>query len=69
MTTEEWINDYFKEQWEEVIDCNLDFTKLTPSTTSNSLHISEERYIVGEDEYRLLYTIGGSEPSIEKLKK
>ena len=67
---EEWFNTYFAEEWVEVTDCKINFSKYTPSGVSSSLHITEERYddIKGET-YRLLYAIGGDTPTIERLKK
>jgi len=67
---EAWINEYFREQWEEVTT-EIDFTKLTPFKTSDSLHIFEERYEVEGEKYRLLYEISDKSwtPLIQKLKK
>jgi hypothetical protein len=68
--TREWIKKYFKEQWVEVQDCDIDFSKHEPISTGGSLHIHEERYNIGEDVYRLLYPIGEySNPIIEILIK
>ena len=65
----DWLNNYFKEQWVVVENNTIDFEKHEPISTSNSLHIYEERYCIDGDTYRLLYLIGdSSEPSIEKLK-
>jgi len=61
--------EYFKDQWVE-IETDIDFTDETPFETHNSLHIYEERYVIENETYRLLYVIGdNSEPLIEKLKK
>ena len=67
---EKWIKKYFKEQWVEVTT-DIDFSKIDPISTANSLHIYEERYEINDDEYRLLYTIGDktNTPIIEKLEK
>ena len=73
MTTEEtreWIKKYFKEQWVEVQDCDIDFSKHEPINNGGSLHIHEERYHIGENVYRLLYVIGeDSDPIVEILNK
>ena len=64
---QEWIEEYFKENWKEV-KTDIDFTKFEPISTSNSLHIYEERYEIDDKIYRLLYAIGyDGEPSIEVL--
>ncbi len=64
---EEFIKEYFKETWEE-IETDIDFSKYDPISTSNSLHIYEERYEIDDKIYRLLYAIGyKEEPSIEVL--
>lgn len=67
---EEWISKYFTEQWEGVTT-NIDFTKLTPCKTGNSLHIFEEQYEVDGEKYRLFYEISDKSwtPLIERLKK
>ncbi len=64
----EWIEKYFKEEWEEV-ESDIDFTKLEPINTSNSLHLIEERYEVDGEQYRLLYSIPFGGPLIERLVK
>ena len=65
--TQKWIEEYFKETWKEV-ETNIDFSKYEPISTSNSLHIYEERYEIDGDIYRLLYTIGyDGKPLIEVL--
>lgn len=65
----DWMDEYFKEQWLE-IETDIDFTDETPVETHNSLHIYEERYIIENETYRLLYAIGhNDDPLIEKLKK
>lgn len=65
----DWLEKYFSEHWEEV-NSDIDFKKLEPIETSSSLHIYEEKYIVDEGTYRLLYVIGGNDiPTIEKLIK
>jgi len=71
MMNKEWFDNYFKEQWDEVKDCDIDFSQHEPISTANSLHIFEERYCIGDDEYRLLYAIGddSNTPMIEILKK
>lgn len=64
---EEWIKKYFNETWKK-IDTDIDFSKYEPISTSNSLHIYEERYEIDGKKYRLLYAIGyDNEPSIEVL--
>ena len=45
----EWIEKYFSEQWKEV-DVDIDFSVHEPISTSNSLHIFEERYEI-ENKY------------------
>lgn len=57
-----------KEEWEEV-ECDIDFTKLEPISTSNSFHLIEEKYEVDGTQYRLLYSIPFGGPLIEKLIK
>jgi len=57
MTTKEWIDEYFKEQWVDINDCNINFEELKPISTSTSLHIFEERYSIDDKQYRLLYGI------------
>ena len=67
---DEWFKKYFSEQWVAVENNTVDFEKHEPISTSNSLHIYEERYSIDGDTYRLLYSIGdSSEPLIEKLKQ
>jgi len=67
---DEWFKKYFSEQWVAVENNTVDFEKHEPISTSNSLHIYEERYCIDGDTYRLLYPIGdSSEPLIEKLKQ
>lgn len=70
-SVQEWIKEYFKEQWEEITDTDtdIDFKLYIPISTSNSLHIYEERYLINDITYRLLYEIGGDVPTIEKLKQ
>ena len=64
---EEWIEKYFNETWKE-IETDIDFSKYEPISTSNSLHIYEERYEIDGKKYRLLYAIGyDADPSIEVL--
>tara|TARA_R110002050_G_scaffold79261_11_gene169435 strand:+ start:26706 stop:26912 length:207 start_codon:yes stop_codon:yes gene_type:complete len=66
----EWIKKLFSEQWKEVVGVNIDFSKYEPISTSNSLHIFEERYEIENNTYRLLYTIGNdSKPNVEVLIK
>lgn len=66
-TTQKWIEKYFKETWKEV-ETDIDFSKYKPISTSNSLHIYEERYKIDNKTYRLLYAIGYDvEPLIEVL--
>jgi len=49
---------------------DIDFSKYEPYHTSKSLHVYEEQYKVGNDEYRLTYVIGNNQkPLIEKLIK
>jgi len=65
--SQKWIEEYFKESWKE-IETDIDFSKYKPIKTSNSLHIYEERYIIDDKTYRLLYAIGcDGGPSIEVL--
>ena len=60
----EWIEKYFSEAWKE-IETDIDFSKYKPISTSESLHIYEERYEIDGEKYRLLYPIGyNGEPSI-----
>ncbi len=67
MNREEWIKEYFKETWKKT-KTDIDFSKHEPVSTSNSLHIYEERYEIDGKLYRLLYLIGHEEePSIEEL--
>jgi hypothetical protein len=68
------MNDCYKgnkkEKWVEIKNCSIDFSKLKPFCTSDSLHISEERYYVNDIEYRLLYEIGSDiEKAIVEMKK
>ena len=58
------------ETW-TVVDSTIDFSKLEPVSTGNSLHIYEERYEVNGETYRLLYAIGDrdNKPQVEKLVK
>ena len=66
-STREWIEKNFSETWKE-IETDIDFTKYEPISTSNSLHIYEERYEINGNKYRLLYAIGCvGDPSIEIL--
>lgn len=63
----EWIKKYFSETWEQ-IETDIDFSNYEPISTSNSLHICEERYEIDGKKYRLLYGIGyEGKPSIEIL--
>jgi len=63
----DWFDNYFKEQWVTVEDCDIDFEKLEPISTANSLHVFEERYEINGNQYRLLYAIGDTSntPTIE----
>jgi len=65
----DWIKKHFSEQWTDVENCLIDFTKYDPINTSNSLHIYEERYKINNKHYRLLYTISDSKskPLIQTL--
>jgi len=67
----DWFDNYFKEQWVTVEDCDIDFEKLEPISTANSLHVFEERYEINGNQYRLLYAIGDTSntPTIEILNK
>jgi transcription termination factor Rho len=62
----EWLDNYFKETWEEV-NPGIDFSQYTPISTSGSLHVHEERYEIEGKIYRLLYPIGKGDPIIEVL--
>jgi hypothetical protein len=61
------------ENWVEVEDAveirrRIYEDKLVPFDSSNSLHISEDRYIIDGATYRLLYAIGyEGEPDVERL--
>jgi hypothetical protein len=63
------------EKWVEVEDAveirrRIYEDKLVPFDSSNSLHISEDRYLIDGVTYRLLYSIGyGAEPDVEQLIK
>lgn len=63
------------EKWVEVEDSiaitkRIYEDKLTPFHSGNSLHISEDRYLIDGITYRLLYAIGyGGEPDVEQLIK
>lgn len=63
------------EKWVEVEDSiairkRIYEDKLTPFHSTNSLHISEDRYLIDGITYRLLYAIGYSgEPDVEQLIK
>jgi hypothetical protein len=65
----DWIEKHFSEQWTDVENCLIDFTKYKPISTSDSLHIYEERYKIENKEYRLLYIISDlqSKPLIQTL--
>lgn len=66
-TTRAWIESYFSENWVP-IKTDIDFKQYKPISTSDSLHITEERYIVDGDTYRLLYAIGYTgNPDVEIL--
>ena len=66
-TTRAWIESYFSENWVP-IKTDIDFKQYKPINTSDSLHITEERYIVDGDTYRLLYAIGYTgNPDVEIL--
>lgn len=67
----EWVEEYFKEQWTEVKDCNIDFEKYESISISNSLHVHERKYEIDGDTYRLLYAIGGASntPLIQILER
>jgi len=70
MSVAKLLDTFFKEQWIEAQDCEIDFSKHEPTDIRNSLHVYEERYQIGNDTYRLLYAIDSeSEPLIEVLKK
>lgn len=67
--TNNWINSYFSENWEP-IKTDIDFKQYKPISTDSSLHITEERYIVDGETYRLLYAIGYTgNPDVEILIK
>jgi len=57
MNTQEWIKEYFNENWKK-IETDIDFSKHQPISTSNSLHVLEKRYEIDGKIYRLLYAIG-----------
>jgi hypothetical protein len=63
----DWVNTYFSEQWED-IETDIDFSKYKPISSKNSLHIHEDRYLINNKKYRLLYEIGNTEnPHIQIL--
>lgn len=65
-TFENWFDEFFKESWIE-IETDIDFTNLVPISTNSSLHIYEERYIIDNKIYRLLYSIDNDNPIVEIL--
>jgi hypothetical protein len=67
MNIEEWINEYFKENWKE-IDTDINFSEYEPISKNSSLHINEERYEISGKTYRVLYPIGyKAKPTIQVL--
>lgn len=63
----ELVKKHFTDNWKQ-IDTDIDFSNYDPISTSNSLHIYEERYEIEGKFYRLLYPIGYNEsPLIELL--
>lgn len=66
MNTEKWV----EVDNPEAIRDKIYIEKLSPFESSNSLHISEDRYMIDGTTYRLLYAIGYSEePDVERLIK
>jgi hypothetical protein len=57
-----------KENWKD-IETDIDFSKYEPiSSSSSSLHIHEEIYLIEGKIYRLLYAIGyEGKPNVEIL--
>ena len=63
---ENWIEVDNPEEIKDIIYLE----KLSPFDSRNSLHISEDRYMIDGITYRLIYAIGfNGEPSIERLIK
>ena len=63
--TYEFVRNILKSynQWKP-IETDIDFSKHTPVSTSNSLHIFEERYIIDNEEYKLSYPISDIQEKI-----
>ena len=66
MNDQKWIKEYFKETWKKS-ENDIDFSKYEPISTSSSLHIYEERFLIDGRTYRLLYAIDSKEPLVEIL--
>lgn len=60
------------EEWEiisnpDIILNRIDVDKLSPFNSRVSLHIIEDRYLIDNDTYRVISTIGSNNEDVEKL--
>lgn len=63
-----YLRDNFKEIWEDC-EYDIDFSKYTPITSSNSLHVNSYIYEINNDKYRATYAIGNdTDKLVEKLR-
>ena len=56
-----------QEKWEDIIECNINFSEYTPISIGSSLHVCRKEYLINGVRYRLLYTIENDEPLIQRI--
>ena len=56
-----------QEKWEDIIECNINFSEYTPISVGNSLHICKKEYLIDGVRYRLLYATENNEPLIQQI--
>ena len=63
-----WIERWTRETWES-IETGIDFSQERAVSTASSLHVYEERYLIGGKTYRRLWPLSNptAEPLIEVL--
>jgi hypothetical protein len=66
MTQEEWF-EKFAQNWVDVDDCNIDFSKHEPTRIGDSLHVTEKQYNIDGTIYRVRSVINSEIPLIQKL--
>lgn len=55
MTNEEWVKMFMSEQWITLENCEIDFSKYEPISSSNSLHVYQDKYYINGETYSLSY--------------